>query len=97
MKYTTTATVDAIQYDGDNYEHVVKWCDELTGHTTGAASPPGTLQLFLSLAIDRQGRFEVQQLELTPGHWLIRGITGQFFTCDPERFANTYKPIEETP
>jgi hypothetical protein len=28
-----------------------------------------------------------------PGWWIIRGIKGELYPCDPEIFAATYKPV----
>lgn len=28
--------------------------------------------------------------------WIIQGIKGEFYPCDPDVFAETYSPIEET-
>ncbi|MGH3782860.1 MAG: hypothetical protein ACRDRO_20130 [Pseudonocardiaceae bacterium] len=33
---------------------------------------------------------------LPVGHYVMRGITGEFFLVDPERFARTYE-VEEAP
>ena len=30
-----------------------------------------------------------------PGYWIIRGVQGEFYPCDPDIFAATYE--EETP
>ena len=31
-----------------------------------------------------------------PGHWVIRGVAGEFYPCEPEVFAATYESVEET-
>jgi hypothetical protein len=29
-----------------------------------------------------------------PGWWIIRGVQGEFYPCDPDIFAGTYEPAE---
>ncbi|HVL39892.1 MAG TPA: hypothetical protein VM328_10930 [Fimbriimonadaceae bacterium] len=29
------------------------------------------------------------------GDWIIRGVKGEFYPCDPDVFAATYEPVEE--
>ena len=28
------------------------------------------------------------------GHWVIQGISGEYYPCDPEVFAKTYKEVD---
>lgn len=28
------------------------------------------------------------------GHWIIRGLKGEFYPCEPEVFARSYEPTE---
>lgn len=28
------------------------------------------------------------------GHWVIRGVAGEFYPCDPDVFAETYEVLE---
>lgn len=27
------------------------------------------------------------------GHWIIKGVAGEYYPCDPEVFAATYEPV----
>lgn len=31
------------------------------------------------------------------GWWIIRGVKGEFYPCDPEIFEATYEPADSTP
>jgi len=33
-------------------------------------------------------------LNVSPGDWIIRGVSGEFYPCKPDVFALTYEPVE---
>jgi hypothetical protein len=37
------------------------------------------------------------ELSATPGDWIIKEVTGEYYPCNPELFAATYDVVEETP
>lgn len=43
-----------------------------------------------SLVIDN----EHGQVTAAPGDWVIRGVKGEYYPCNPEVFAETYAPAE---
>ena len=38
---------------------------------------------------------KVGQLNAQPGDWIIRGVKGDFYPCDPAIFSITYDAVEE--
>lgn len=44
------------------------------------------------------GRLSIETMEGTvvgrPGDWLIRGVNGEFYPCEPDVFAKTYETAE---
>lgn len=36
---------------------------------------------------------ERQWFQVPIGHWLIRGIDGELYSCDPDVFERTYQPV----
>jgi len=36
---------------------------------------------------------ENQWLNVPVGHWIIRGVVGEFYPCDPHVFEATYEPV----
>lgn len=36
---------------------------------------------------------ERQWLAVPLGHWIIRGLDGELYPCDPEIFARKYEPV----
>lgn len=30
-----------------------------------------------------------------PGWWVIQGVAGEFYPCDPDIFTATYEPVEQ--
>jgi len=45
-------------------------------------------------------RIRIDTLEGTmdarPGYWVIRGVKGEFYPCEPEIFVETYDPVQYT-
>jgi hypothetical protein len=39
---------------------------------------------------------EYQWLNVPVGHWVIRGVAGELYPCDPAVFEATYEPVEES-
>lgn len=35
--------------------------------------------------------------QVSPGDWIIKGVAGEFYPCDPAIFESTYEPITTTP
>lgn len=31
----------------------------------------------------------------SPGDWIIKGVQGEFYSCNPDIFESTYEPIED--
>ena len=93
MKYRKRPIViDAIQWPGDmneddpRIEEVEDWCFEMK------ADPNKIIMM-------DDGTVSITTLEgqmtANPGDWIIRGITGEFYSRDPDIFAATYEPIME--
>jgi hypothetical protein len=83
--------VDAIQFDGENLEEV----SDLTG-VDGFRS------------VDEEDRTDDPEIVaevwdvlhstwvgVKAGQWIIRGVRGEFYPCDPEVFATTYEPVRQ--
>lgn len=72
-------TIEAIQYVGKNADAVCRFLGAGNSHThgLGAGAP-----------------FHIHTLEgtmeLRPGAWVIKGVRGEFYPCDPEIFQETY-------
>lgn len=55
-------------------------------------------------AIDDDGcQYETQNISIKtlegemmarPGDWIIRGVAGEFYPCQPDIFEATYEPVE---
>lgn len=86
MKYRKKPLiVDAIQFDGYNH-------DELSVFSEGSCRSCKPWKSDYSY-------IEVKTLEGTMegtiGHWLVRGIEGEFYFCHPDIFNKTYERVEE--
>lgn len=81
-------TIQAEQWTGDNYEVIREWA--WTGNDTEAARLLDTQEPTLMVWNAEEG----QWIRCPMGHWVIRGIKGEFYPCSDEVFVRTY---EETP
>ena len=66
--------------------------NELVRFLDGDAAGPTTLR--------RDGEnLLISTLEGTmrcpPGNWLIRGVNGELYPCDPDVFSKTYEPVHD--
>ena len=93
-------TVDAVQWDGKKEFPSPEWPEWLleaartgpfeTGHfwvplVTGPYPSDGRIARVLTL----EGPLVVR-----PGDWIIRGVKGELYPCNPDIFALTYEPVD---
>lgn len=81
-------TVEAVQLTRENARDVWDWTCE--AFRSGAAR---------DVVIDVDDGLTIKTLEgdmRAPfGHWVIRGIRGEFYPCEPGIFEATYEPAED--
>jgi hypothetical protein len=72
--------VEAVQFTGDNVQEI--------GHFAG----------FNARVVGREKRLQISTLEgpltVSPGDYVIRGVSGEFYPCKPDVFEQTYEPVE---
>lgn len=81
--------IEAILWEGGDYKCLEDFC----GHNWGRNDAKDT-----SGPEDGEGVVvwnikEKQWLHMPVGHWLIRGICGELYPCDPEIFVATYDAV----
>jgi len=76
--------IEALQYDGQNYDEVLGWIDGGEARFTPATG-------------DGSGALVIATLEgemtVSPGDFVIKGVQGEFYPCKPDIFAATYDEI----
>ena len=84
--------IDAIQYDGDNYEEIKNFTDnkvKIEKSIGGSEDGGGYPQLYVKLTIPTlEGVFHVRK-----GDWIIKGVRGEFYPCKPDIFQETYEEV----
>jgi hypothetical protein len=82
--------IDAIQWQGGEYQSLERFC----GHNWARADARD-----VSWTAPDDGErvvlwntLESQWLLCPKGHWVIRGLQGELYPCDPEVFAKSYEP-----
>lgn len=80
MKYKVRPSeVEAIQYTGLNALELIIW-------SKGIVRQCEDLSTDLIISNDNE------RLRLRPSDWLICGIGGEFYPCDPRAFEEIYEP-----
>ena len=74
--------VEAIFYDGTNFDAVA----EFTGRTVWKASEDGDNYVGI---VTMEGK-----LYFGPGHYVIRGVAGEFYPCHGAIFHKTYEEVQ---
>ncbi len=76
--------IEAVQWTGNNY-----W--EIEEFTQNNCHDKGTiLDNFLSI----WNTLEDQWINCPVGHFVIKGLKGEFYPCEPEVFYNSYELVE---
>jgi len=80
--------IDAMLYNGHNFFQLAGWIRELGGDPS-----------VINQLSDRSNVIYIQTLENTveayPGWYIIRGVKGEFYSCEPEVFELTYEEAED--
>lgn len=89
MKYRKRPVViDAIQWKGGPYECLQDFCGlnwTRADAVDTAYDDPEQVVLWNTM--------EKQWLNCPVGHWVIRGVKGEFYPCEPSIFEATYEPV----
>jgi len=82
--------IEAVQYTRLNIDEVAEFVgfDHLR---IGSVGPNGT-ELHI-LTLEDGHKCEVKHIA-TPGDWIIKGISGEFYPCKPDIFEKTYEEFE---
>lgn len=73
--------IQAIKYDGTNADEIIEF-----GFQAGIRpKEPGSFTLVVPTL---EGTHEIE-----PGYFVIRGVKGEFYGCDPDIFALTYDEV----
>jgi hypothetical protein len=98
MKYKKKPVViDAVQWTGENHREVF---DFLTENAFDKESMQVSGEHFYIDHYKVQGGLIIKTLEgehlASIGDFIIRGIKGEYYPCDPEIFEQTYEKVEDT-
>lgn len=72
--------VRAVQWTGDNYEEIA----DFVGHISFPYSLDKDSVIISTLENNYYAR---------KGDWIIRGINGEFYLCEPDIFEKTYEEV----
>lgn len=83
--------IDAIQWNGGDYRCLEKFCGLNWGradaHNVAWAAEDDDEWVVLWNAL------ESQWICCPKGHWVIRGLHGELYPCDPVVFDKSYEPV----
>jgi hypothetical protein len=81
--------IEAMRNDGDidSISAILDWVNGGPG-AKGAATYELTGNPSMTVFIETiEGTMQAR-----PGWWIIKGVQGEFYPCDPDIFAKTYEP-----
>jgi hypothetical protein len=86
--------IEAVRWTGDNPDEV----RQFVGFREGTQEPGFVLP---GERAEGSGEAQVWTRETRAwgdvplGHWVMRGVEGEFYSCAPHIFAMTYEPVDE--
>ena len=73
--------IEAIQYDGDNWDDIEVWTDFRAKHWRSSnVMAIETLEGTMTANV---------------GDWIIKGVAGEFYPCKPDIFEKTYEVVND--
>lgn len=79
--------IEAMRWEGGDYECLKKFCG-LNWNRADAVDERGPNDKENVVVFNP---LEDQWLNVPVGHWIIRGVKGELYPCDPEVFDATYE------
>jgi hypothetical protein len=79
--------IRAVQYDGANFDEVEAF---LGGDFAGWRHYTAAPRLLIRTLENPEDPFQVP-----PGWWVLEGVRGEHYACEPGIFAETYEPVED--
>lgn len=83
-------TIHAMRFDGTNTAAISEW----TGGLFADVAPPDRAENPEIIA-EVWDRIHSTWVGVRRGDWIIRGIQGEFYPCDPDVFEQTYESAGE--
>lgn len=81
--------IDTILWAGGNTELL----DEFCGNEWGRADAKGLDNFEEIENVVVYNKAERQWINVPVGHWIIRGIEGEYYPCKPDIFEKTYEAV----
>lgn len=95
--------VEAKQFTGENWSEIQRFCgfhmDSSEQHEIMTFNRIGTYMLFVDPEIVAEvwDKLHATWVGVKKDQWIIRGLKGEFYPCDPDVFKASYSEIEELP
>lgn len=91
--------IHAIRWEGE-WKPIYEWLEAVTnGVIPGIRNPDNSLNIGGQPIIRREGDkllIDTREGTMTAlnGDWIILGVAGEFYPCNPEIFEATYEPVD---
>lgn len=83
--------VEAVQFTGDNWNEVAA----LTGGREFAEVHPEDWRDDPDIVAEVYDKLHSTWVGVKVGQWIIRGVQGEFYPCDPDVFEATYEAVTD--
>jgi hypothetical protein len=89
-KFTTKPfEITAMRFDGDNTDEITEFTGPHRFHTVDQEDHVDDPNIVAEVWDELHGTW----VGVLKGQWIIKGIKGEFYPCDPEVFAAKYEPV----
>ena len=83
--------IEALLWDGSNYEEIAVWCGKTDKNEHGIKDPGR----FQRTKDDVVGVLTLEGfMTATIGDWIVKGVKDEFYPVKPDIFAATYEAVE---
>lgn len=78
--------IEAVQWKGDNEHDVIDWFDAIGVQYSMTVKDNGVKDQLSIVTLEGD-------MLARPGWWIIRGVAGEFYPCEPGIFNQTYDEV----
>lgn len=93
-------TITAVQWDGteEQAQEIVGWIESVNGRGAALYAPASPDTRIYNTVMEHPAHIFIGTLEgimkAFPNYWIIQGVKGEFYPCQPDIFLQSYLPAD---